>query len=78
MDLKIQLQRSTSTPEKLASRCSPYGRPLKEKIKNAVSAFLEGNLIRPLGLGTLYFGYAEFEVYALLGASQPSRARMRS
>jgi hypothetical protein len=29
---------------------------------------LEGDLIRPLGLVTLYFGYAEFEVDALLGA----------
>lgn len=27
---------------------------------------LEGDLIRPLGLVTLYFGYAEFEVDALL------------
>jgi hypothetical protein len=26
----------------------------------------EGDLIRPLGLVTLYFGYAEFEVNALL------------
>ena len=29
---------------------------------------LEGDLIRPLGLVTLYFGYAEFEVDALLDA----------
>ena len=28
----------------------------------------EGDLIRPLGLVTLYFGYAEFEVDALLNA----------
>ncbi len=28
----------------------------------------EGDLIRPLGLVTLYFGYAEFEVDALLDA----------
>ena len=28
----------------------------------------EGDLIRPLGLVTLYFGYAEFEVDALLKA----------
>jgi hypothetical protein len=28
----------------------------------------EGDLIRPLGVVTLYFGYAEFEVDALLDA----------
>lgn len=28
----------------------------------------EGDLIRPLGLVTLYFGYAEFEVDALFDA----------
>jgi hypothetical protein len=31
-----------------------------------VNVSLEGDLIRPLGLVTLYFGYAEFEVDALL------------
>jgi hypothetical protein len=31
-----------------------------------VNASFEGDLIRPLGLVTLYFGYAEFEVDALL------------
>jgi CBS domain-containing protein len=30
-----------------------------------VNVFFEGDLIRPLGLVTLYFGYAEFEVDAL-------------
>jgi hypothetical protein len=33
-----------------------------------VNASFEGDLIRPLGLVTLYFGYAEFEVDALLDA----------
>jgi len=33
-----------------------------------MSDLLEGDLIRPLGLVTLYFGYAEFEVNALLDA----------
>jgi hypothetical protein len=33
-----------------------------------VNVSLEGDLIRPLGLVTLYFGYAEFEVDALLDA----------
>jgi hypothetical protein len=33
-----------------------------------VNGALEGDLIRPLGLVTLYFGYAEFEVDALLDA----------
>jgi len=31
-----------------------------------MNALFEGDLIRPLGLVTLYFGYAEFEVDALL------------
>jgi hypothetical protein len=33
-----------------------------------VNVSFEGDLIRPLGLVTLYFGYAEFEVDALLDA----------
>jgi hypothetical protein len=33
-----------------------------------VNVYFEGDLIRPLGLVTLYFGYAEFEVDALLDA----------
>jgi hypothetical protein len=33
-----------------------------------VNVCVEGDLIRPLGLVTLYFGYAEFEVDALLDA----------
>jgi hypothetical protein len=33
-----------------------------------VDVSFEGDLIRPLGLVTLYFGYAEFEVDALLDA----------
>jgi hypothetical protein len=33
-----------------------------------VEGSFEGDLIRPLGLVTLYFGYAEFEVDALLDA----------
>jgi hypothetical protein len=33
-----------------------------------VNGSFEGDLIRPLGLVTLYFGYAEFEVDALLDA----------
>jgi hypothetical protein len=33
-----------------------------------VNVSFEGDLIRPLGLITLYFGYAEFEVDALLDA----------
>jgi hypothetical protein len=33
-----------------------------------VHVSFEGDLIRPLGLVTLYFGYAEFEVDALLDA----------
>jgi hypothetical protein len=33
-----------------------------------VNDSFEGDLIRPLGLVTLYFGYAEFEVDALLNA----------
>ncbi len=32
----------------------------------SVNGSFEGDLIRPLGLVTLYFGYAEFEVDALL------------
>ena len=34
----------------------------------SVNVSFEGDLIRPLGLVTLYFGYAEFEVDALLDA----------
>jgi hypothetical protein len=33
-----------------------------------VNVSFEGDLIRPLGLVTLYFGYAEFEIDALLNA----------
>jgi hypothetical protein len=33
-----------------------------------VNVSFEGDLIRPVGLVTLYFGYAEFEVDALLDA----------
>ena len=34
----------------------------------SVNVSFEGDLLRPLELVTLYFGYAEFEVYALLDA----------
>jgi hypothetical protein len=37
-------------------------------VQISVNASFEGDLIRPLGLVTLYFGYAEFEVNALLDA----------
>ena len=34
----------------------------------SMNVSFEGDLIRPFGLVTLYFGYAEFEVDALLDA----------
>jgi hypothetical protein len=37
-------------------------------VVTSVNVSVEGDLIRPLGLVTLYFGYAEFEVDALLDA----------